>query len=251
MISVCIVCLNEAEKLKKCLKSLEGFADEIIVIDLGSTDQTLEVCESFAAKVYKHEKVPYVELIRNFAISKTNGDWVLILDPDETIPEKLKEKLKEITTTDYVAVNIPRKNIFFGKWISHTNWWPDYHIRFFKNGKVEWLEAIHSYPRVTGNILKLPKDGNLAIIHFGYDNFSQFIDRQNRYSEVEAQQRFGEGERFSLSNIIWKPAREFLVRFVKHQGYLDGFYGFSLTILMCIYKLMVEVKLWELSQKKE
>ena len=95
----------------------------------------------------------------------------------------------------------------------------------------------------------LPKDPNLAIIHSGYETLDQFIDRQNRYSEIEASQRFEQGERFSWWKFFWNPAREFLVRFIKNQGYLDGFYGFALTYQMCVYQLIVGVKLWE-HQKK-
>lgn len=252
MISTVVVCLNEAEKLEKCLKRLAGFTDEIVIIDLGSEDESQKIAENFNAVVFRHKFVPYVEMVRNFAISKTKGSWVLILDPDEILTSNLKDKLQEIVKENkYDAVNIPRKNIFFGRWIAHTNWWPDRHIRFFKKGKVEWSENIHSYPKLKGKILNLSAREQSAIVHYGYDSISQFIDRQNRYSEIDAKQVFDRGERFSWINFIWRPTREFLTRYIKHQGYLDGFYGFSLTFLMCIYKLMVEIKLWELSHKKE
>ena len=88
----------------------------------------------------------------------------------------------------------------------------------------------------------------LAIMHYGYDNINQFIDRQNRYSGIEAQNLYQSGEKFSWAKFFWWPDREFLVRFIKHQGYLDGFYGFALTYLMMIYKMMVSIKLWELGR---
>lgn len=252
MISVCLVSLNEAEKLIKCLDSLKGFADEIIVVDLGSIDETLDICQKYKAKVYKHKYEHFVEKVRNFAISKATGDWILILDPDEIISEGLKQELYKISKNGkFDAVNIPRKNIFFGSWIAHTNWWPDRHIRFFKKGKVFWSEKIHSYPKVEGKTLQLPADKDLAIVHFGYDNLSQFLERQNRYSTIEAKQRFDEGERFSWSNFFWKPVREFLVRYIKHLGFMDGYYGLSLTFLMCVYQMILEVKLWELERQNK
>ncbi len=251
MISAAIVTLNEDTKLEKCLASIEGFADEIIVVDLGSSDKTKEVCKRAGAKLLKHEFRPYVELLRNFAISQTKGDWILILDPDETVSDNLKNKLKQIVSEEkYVAVNIPRKNLFFGKWISHSNWWPDRHIRFFKKGHVVWSDRIHSYPKVDGQMLSLSADEDLAISHFGYDNLSQFLDRQNRYSDIEAKQKYQSGERFSWKGFLWLPLREFLVRFIKHQGFLDGGLGFSLTAMMMIYQLAVVIKLWELEQRK-
>ena len=251
MISASIVCLNEAEKLERCLKSLTGFADEIVVVDLGSKDGSQNISESFGAVVFRHKFVPYVEMVRNFAISKTKGEWILILDPDEILISNLKEKLKEIVKENkFDAVNIPRKNIFFGRFIRHTNWWPDYHIRFFKKGQVRWDERIHTYPRTGGQILTLEAKEELAIVHYGYSDINQFIDRQNRYSTIEAQNLYKSGERFSWAKFFWWPVREFLVRFIKHQGYLDGFYGFALTFLMMVYQLEVMIKLWELERSK-
>lgn len=251
MISASIVCFNEAEKLEKCLMNLADFADEIVIVDLGSSDESRETARSYGAVVFRHKFMPYVESVRNFAISKATGDWILVLDPDEVITSNLKEKLTQIVKEGkFDAVKIPRKNIFFGRFIKHTNWWPDYHVRFFKKGKVEWTGEIHIYPKVSGNTLKLEADESVAIIHHGYESVKQFIDRQNRYSEIEAEQRFKQGERFSWINFFWRPKREFLVRYMKHAGFMDGFYGFALTFLMMLYQLEVMIKLWELEKNK-
>lgn len=245
MISAAIVSFNEAEKLEKCLQSITDFADEIVIIDLGSKDNTKKVCQKFGAKFFYHKHGLFVEKLRDFSISKTSNEWILVLDPDEQISNDLKIKLKEVTKSgEYSAVNIPRKDIFFGKWISHTNWWPDKHVRFFKKGNVRW-DQIHVYPKVSGRILDLPAKEELAIIHYGYSNISEFIDRQDRYAEVESAQLYKKGIQFSWINFFWWPTREFLIRFVKHQGYLDGIYGFTLTYLMMVYKIMVLVRLWE------
>ncbi len=252
MISCVIVSLNEAQKLESCLETIADFADEIVVLDLESTDNSKDVAKKYNAKLLTHKAVEYVEKVRNFAISKTSGDWVLILDPDESLSEKLKIRLKELTTQDkYVAINIPRKNIFFGKWIAHTNWWPDRQIRFFRKEKVEWREVIHSYPKVSGEVLNLPANESLSIIHLGYSSIRDFLDRQNRYSTIDAQNRYQKGERFSFLNLIWRAKREFLVRYIKHQGFLDGFYGFALVILMMVYQVSVCIKIWELEKKAD
>lgn len=252
MISAAIVTFNEANKLEECLKSIEGFVDEIIVVDLGSKDNVKKVCQKYNARLYIHEHELFVEKIRNFSIDKTQNDWILVLDPDERLSQSLMDKLVEIAkTSKYVAVNIPRKNIFFGEWILHTNWWPDRHIRFFKKGNVIWNEKIHSYPIVKGEVLNLDAKEDLAIIHEGYDTISQFIERQNRYSIVEADNLYKDGVRFSWIEFLWKPIREFLVRFVKHAGFMDGLQGFTLTFLIMIYQLMVYIKLWELDRKNK
>ncbi len=251
MISTVIVTYNEEDVLKDCLRSVEGKGDEIVILDLGSGDNTLKIAESFKAKIFTHTLVEYVEKVRDFAVSKASGDWILILDPDERLTATLWKKLKEIKSENkYAAVNIPRKNIFFGKWIAHTNWWPDRHVRFFKKGKVGWEEKIHLYPKVEGLVLDLPAKKELAIEHFGYRTIEDFINRQNRYSTIEAQNLYLAGERFSWANFFWKPTREFLTRYIKHAGFLDGFYGFCLTYLMMVYQLQVMIKIWELEKKK-
>lgn len=245
MISLALVSFNEAEKLERCLSSVKDFADEIVVVNLGSKDDTKKVCERFGAKLFDHKHVLFVEKVRDFSISKTTNEWILVLDPDEQITDQLKIKLKEVSKLkEYTAVNIPRKNTFFGKWISHTNWWPDKHVRFFKKGSVSWSQ-IHVYPKVSGKILDLEAKEELAIIHDGYSNISEFIDRQDRYAEVESDQLYKKGARFGWINFFWWPVREFLVRYIKHQGYLDGIYGFILTFQMMVYKITVLIKLWE------
>lgn len=250
MISAVIVNFNEGETLKRCLNSLNNFADEIIVLDLGSQDQSIAICRQFGVSVFKHKFVSYVEQVRNEAVSKAKGEWILVLDPDEEIPGSLKDKLREIASEGkFNAVNIPRKNIFFGRFIAHTNWWPDRHVRFFKKGSVKWDDKIHKHPKVSGSVLNLHAKTSWAIVHFGYQSVSEFMERQNRYSTIEAENLFKSRIRFSWLNFFWKPAREFLVRFIKHAGFLDGIYGFLLTFLMMVYQLQVMIKLRELERR--
>ena len=99
-------------------------------------------------------------------------------------------------------------------------------------------------------MFNLPAREDLAIIHYGYSSIKQFIDRQNRYSTIEAQNLYESGKRFSWFNLFWKPFREFLVRFIRHAGFLDRFYGFALTYIMMIYQIEVMIKLWEMGRQK-
>jgi glycosyltransferase involved in cell wall biosynthesis len=252
MISAVITTYNEAQLLNTCLESIQDFVEEIVIIDLESQENIKDVASKYKARFYSHPKVEYVELVRNFGISKAANEWVLILDPDEQISKKLSDELKKIASTDqYAAVNIPRKNIFFNRWVRHTNWWPDKHVRFFKKGKVSWSNKIHEYPSVDGKIYEIPAQENLAISHFGYKNVKDFFDRQNRYSTIEAQNRIDKGEGFSFINLVWWPTREFLARYIKHLGFLDGMVGFELVLLMMIYKTSVVVKMWEIKNIKK
>lgn len=247
MISAAIVTYNEKKKLKDCLESIQFFVDEIIIVDLGSTDELDQVLSKFKkVKKIDHPLVPYVEPVRQFSIDQCAGDWVLVLDPDERVSNGLAKTLKEITedkSFSYSAINIPTKNIFFGKWIGHTNFWPDRHLRFFKKGKVKWGKKIHSYPKVNGEIYNLPANEQLSLIHFGYTTRQQFIQKQNRYAQVEAQNRLADGKRFSLFQFVWMPMREFLARFIKHKGYLDGFDGIFLVTILMYYQVMVQLNM--------
>src|SRR6266498_5902614 len=133
-ISVVVTVFNGEKTLNACLESVK-WADEIIVVDDGSTDGTISIAKKHTDKIYHHKSQGFVEPARNFAISKTTGDWILVLDADEQVPQSLAEKLQELAgQSETECVNLPRKNIIFNKWIQHTGWWPDYNIRFFKKG---------------------------------------------------------------------------------------------------------------------
>lgn len=252
MISIVVTTLNESEKLMRCLDSVRNLADEIVVVDLESNDDLEKIISQYKKiTVFKHTRVKYVELVREYGISKAKGEWILVLDPDEVLPKTLVERLKEIVREDkVVAVNIPRKNIFFDKWISHSNFWPDRQIRFFKKGRVIWPKRIHFYPKIEGRVLSLEAKEELAFEHYGYDNFSQFIERQKRYSDIEAQNRIEEGRRFNLKDLLWYPTREFLVRFIKHLGFLDGVDGVFIVGALMYYQVMVEFKMLKLQKRK-
>lgn len=252
MISAVITSNKESEILKQCLDSIYGFADEIIIFNTGGLDLKLEdLVKKYNLSIINHKKVPYIELLRNEMISKAHYNWILILDPDEQLSKDIKDLLKKvIQEKNFDAVNIPRKNIIFGKWIRYTNWWPDRQIRFFKKGKLKWRQEIHSYPLCKGNILQVSAQENLVIIHNQYKNIYEFMQKQNRYSDAEALNLSEKGENASLINLFWWPTRQFLTRFIKHKGYIDGLHGLSLTYLMMIYKISVWVKLWQIQNLK-
>ncbi len=241
MISVVVVTKNEADKLKDCLQSVKDFSSEIVIVDLESTDGIKDVAKQFDAKLLTHKPVEYVEIVREYAISLTRNEWVLVLDPDERIPETLgKELMKLANQSEHVAFNIPRKNIFFGKWIAHTNFWPDRQIRFFKKKSVQWPKIIHTYPVIEGKIFALPAEEKLAIEHYGYASFSEFISRQKRYARVEAANRLASGRGFSVRDLFWEPLRELLARLIKHQGYLDGLAGIFLVVGLMWYRCLIQ-----------
>lgn len=246
LISVVINVRNEAEALTKCLRSIKNFADEIIIVDMHSTDGSDKVSKNFGAKLYQYRAMKYVEPARNFAISKATGKWILLLDPDEFLNKSLKRELLSITKrTSVDFVKIPRKNIIFGKWMRHSNCWPDYLIRFFKKGSVTWKKEIHSQPTTKGNGLTLLDSEKLAIRHNNYSTVSQFIIRAMRYSGVQADELKAEDYKIKTSDFILKPVQEFNSRFFFAEGYKDGFHGLVFSVLQAFAIALIYIRLWE------
>lgn len=251
-ISVVINTLNEEKNISKAIKSV-SWADEILVCDMHSEDNTVQVAKKLGAKVIFHDRVNFVEPARNFAISKASHPWVFVLDPDETVPPQLAQRLQEMAKKPIASdfVEIPRKNIIFNKWIKNAAWWPDYQIRFFKKGSVNWNNEIHRKPKTEGIGLLIPEEENLAIIHNNYQSISQFLMRMNRYTDIEAQQLKDKGFTFEWKDLIEKPFSEFLSRFFANKGYQEGLHGLALSLLQTFSFLVVYLKLWELSKFKE
>ncbi len=246
MISAVVAVVDEVGQLRRCLESVKTWVDEIVVISLKPSLDLIEIANNYSAKVINHPFVDHVEEIREFSISHASGDWVLILDPDEEVsPDLSKELVKVANKPSVVAINIPRKNIFFGKWIAHSNYWPDRQIRFIKKKHVKWPKIIHAYPDIDGQVIDLPPRPSLALMHYGYASFSDFYSRQNRYSSVRANELFNSGQRFSVLQFVWQPLREFLVRYIKHLGFLDGYAGLFVVYSLMIYQLSIQVKLWQ------
>lgn len=246
LISAVINVRNEAEALNKCLHSIKGLVDEIIIVDMNSTDGSQEIAKNAGAKLYTYRPMKYVEPARNFALSKATGKWILLLDPDEYLNKTLKKELLSITKrSDVDYVKIPRKNIIFGKWIRHSNCWPDYLIRFFKKGAVVWKKEIHSQPVVKGNGITLLDCEKLALQHNNYTNVSQFITRAVRYSGIQADELYAQDYKIKTSDFILKPIQEFNSRFFFAEGYKDGVHGLIFSILQAFAIAMIYIRLWE------
>lgn len=245
-ISAVINTLNEAKKIGRCLASLKGFANEIIVVDMMSTDGTREIAQKYGAKVFKHKRIGYVEPARNFAISKAKYDWVIILDADEELPVGLKTYLKnEIKGAGSDYFRLPRKNIIFGKWMKHSGWWPDYNIRFFRKGNVTWNEVIHSVPMTTGKGEDLPAKEDFAIRHRHYSSVEEYITRMNKYTTIQAKELNKKGIEFKWRFVISKPVSEFLRRYFAESGYKDGLHGLTVCLLQTLSELVIYAKLWQ------
>lgn len=249
-ISAVINTRNEAENINDCLNSVK-FADEIVVVDMESTDQTKEIAKQFTDKIFDHPPVGYVEPARNFAINKAIGDWILIVDADERIPKSLANKLIDIVEKgEGDFVRIPRKNMIFGQWIKHSRWWPDLNIRFFKKGSVEWQNEIHSIPVTYGTGINLPQEEEFAIIHYHYKSIDEFLERAIRYSKQQAKELVKADYKFEPSDLITKPISEFISRFFAGEGYKDGLHGLVLAFLQSFAVMLIYLRVWQEKEHK-
>lgn len=243
-ISLVINTKNEEKRIEKCIISAKKLVDEIVVADMKSTDKTVSIAKKLGAKICEVKDYGYVEPVRNIAIQRATGDWILILDADERMTFSLIRTLKKLSTNRNIdVVKLPRKNFILGRWIKHTAWWPDYQVRFFRKGHVRWSPLIHSSPTTTGKTKQLsPKEKN-AIVHYNIATVDEFLAKINIYTSHTKKIELAEDARLEKLVAYWE--NEFTYRFVEKEGYKDGLHGLFLSKLMEFYRLVEIMKKWE------
>lgn len=252
MVTAVVQTYNEEKNIDTCLSSLASWTDEIVLVDMHSTDSTVSIAQKYHPKIFSYPYTGFVEPARNFALSKVEKDWILLVDADEEITAKLSRHLVSLAKEGkYDYFRLPRKNIIFGKWVRHSGWWPDYQVRFFRKGSVTWPDEIHGVPYTAGKGMDVKSDEELAIIHHHYSAVSQYIDRLNRYSSVMAKERYARNKKFDTAEIVRAPVREFINRYFVWQGYKDNIHGLALALLQAFSEIVVILKLWEMRGFKE
>ena len=244
-ISCVIHTFNSEKYLRECLSSV-SWCDEIVIIDMYSTDQTLEIAKEFGAKIYMHENVGYADPARAFGLSKCSHNWILALDSDELIPKKLKEKLLEtIEENKYDVIKISFRNFFFGRELLGSGWgYRDQIIaRFFKKGFLNYGTEVHNFNKIeskarVGEII----GSDVSIIHFNYDSVSQFIRKLNTYTDYEVNSTKYNYKGSPARKIIYHFFREVLGRFFYKKGYKDGWIGLYLALAMAFYRASAVAK---------
>jgi glycosyltransferase involved in cell wall biosynthesis len=249
-ISLVINTKNEEKNIKDCIASAKEIVDEIIVVDMASTDKTVELAEKSGAQVFKVPDYGYVEPARNFALSKPTKGWTLVLDGDERLTKSLRAKiLKLVKAAEYDGFKIPFKNIFFGTWIRHSMWWPDYHIRLFKTGFLDWPKGVHHDVSFKGTLSELEAVEENAIVHNNIADIREMIEMVDHYSGVE--KVFAGKKNPTAGDLVEYLDHEFKWRFLEHKGYLDGIHGFVLGKFMNMYRFLEFAKYWEKQKYKK
>ncbi len=248
-ISVVVNTLNEERRLAYSLRSVKGWTDEIVVVDMQSDDRTASIAHGFGARVISTERAGFVEPARNLGMMAATGEWILVLDADEIIPEPLSRVLRRIATEDQAdAVVIPWLNYFLGATMMHTGWGPkqDKHVRFFRRGWASTSPEIHRaiLPRPGARIVELPYTEGLAVAHFSYSGIEQFLDKANSYTTIQAQQREALPSTVTprLVPLLGGLVVIFLDRYFLSGGYRDGWRGFTLSVMMAMYDFVASTK---------
>ncbi len=243
-VSILIVTLNEESTIERAITSVKRLSNDIVVVDSGSTDNTVKIAKKLGAHTFFHPFKNFADQ-RSFANSCTKHNWVLSMDADEEIPHELSEEIHQtLQNTSNSAFLIPRRNIIFGKEIKHTRWSPDAHVWLYDKTNGSWLGSVHEEWVSTGSVGILKN----AKIHHSHPSVSAFIEMLNRYTDIEAREQYKKGIRFNMFSLVFYSARSFVGRFFLKQGYLDGLHGFVLSSLMAFYRFTTWVKIWELEK---
>jgi glycosyltransferase involved in cell wall biosynthesis len=252
-LSVVLITLNEEVNLPRTLESVRPLVrdglDEIIVVDSGSTDRTLEIAQSYGARVFTEPWKGFAAQ-KNSALEKASGDWVLQLDADEALEAELLEEIKAATGQhDVSGFWIPRKNFFLGRWIRHGGFYPDPKLRLIRRGAGKFEEyGAHPTIKVNGPTGSLKH----ALIHNAYPTLRGYIDHMNGYSSSGAEVAAANGHRsFNLINIVLRPKLTFVYNYVFRLGFLDGREGFLLHFYHAIYVSWKYAKAWEMVRNRK
>lgn len=248
-LSAILVVRNEEKKIRRCLDSLRCF-DEIVIVDQSSSDNTAAICREYTDKVFIVSQKGFCEPDRPVALSKAKNEWILYVDADEFVSPELKNEIEILLsqTPEYNCYYTPRKNIFLGKWIKGSAWYPGYVLRLFKKDSIRFSEEIHT------DVIPMADYGYLkeCIVHYACEDLNEYLIKIGRYTSLLARQAYERGKRITLANCIWKlfilPIVYFLHRFIIKRGFIDGFHGLLIAYLTLATVFMMHVKLWEIQR---
>ncbi len=245
-ISATIRTFDEEKNIRECLESVT-WADEIVVVDSNSTDNTIAIAREFTDQVVSQKWLGHVAQSQ-FATDRTSNIWVLHLDADERITPGLRDEIAalDLENSPYDAYEMPRRHFFMRQWINHSAWYPDYKIRLFRRDLCRWGGyAPHDEVKVKGRKKKLNND----ILHFIYRDIAHFAITKNAYSSLTAADHYKNGRRASIIDITLRPFYAFVYRYVVRLGIADGIAGFTISVMESHAVFMKYIKLYEIQNK--
>ena len=246
-ISAVIITSNEERNIERCLRSLSGVVEEIIVVDTHSTDGTIEICRQYGVRLVTHEWMGFGPQ-KNLGIDAARHPYVLSMDADEALDEPLREAIIEHKKLGLSGIySFSRLNYYYGKFLKHGLEFPDYKVRLFPRDQVRWNnDLVHEdliCPSALADTL-LPG----FLLHYTYYSIREQMQKANRYSSLGAELYFQKGKRASWFKILLNPPFTFLQAYILRRGFMDGAHGFVVAVFHSYSNFMKYTKLWELGQ---
>jgi glycosyltransferase involved in cell wall biosynthesis len=245
-VSVVVVTLNEEERIRECLESV-AWADELIVVDAESHDKTAAIARELTDHVIVRPWAGFAAQ-KNFGLAQAGGEWILSLDADERVSPALRAEIAAVLEEGGAeGYAVPRRNVFWGRWVRHGGLYPDWQVRLFRRGRGRFVErAVHESVTIDGRVerLRAPLD------HRSYRDVADFLARADRYTSLAAEEWVAAGRPVRpLLDLVARPAGRFLAMYVARAGFLDGWRGFLLATLYAYYVLMRSAKIWERTRR--
>lgn len=247
LLSVSLISLNEADRIAHTLESIKDLADEIVIVDSGSTDNTAEIARSYGAKVYIEDWKGFAAQ-KNSSLEKCSGKWVLCLDCDEIITKELAEEIKTALQKSHInGYIINRRTIYLDKTLKHS-WQPDNRLRLVrKDASPKWEgEIVHEILTVTGETVRLKN----YMLHCSYRGIADHMAKTVKYAELSAKDYYKKGKKSSLSKIIFSPCFAFLKLYIINLAILDGIPGLIAASSAYLYSFLKYAFLWDMWREK-
>jgi glycosyltransferase involved in cell wall biosynthesis len=244
-LSVIVITRNESARLAACLESV-AFAGELVVVDSGSTDDTVAIARAMGARIVQTPDWPGFGPQKNRALDLATGDWVFSIDADERVTPRLREQIEAaLVRADFDAYSVGRRSSYCGQYMNHSGWYPDHVVRLVRRGSARFTDAlVHEALQPQGPVGRL--EGEL--LHESYADFESVLEKANRYSTAGARALHAKGVKGSLGKALGHGLWAFLRTYLLQRGFLDGRLGLALAISNAEGSYYRYLKLWLLQR---
>jgi len=250
MLTGVVLARNEAANIVECLTALKTHVEELIVIDMESSDSTVELARPLVDQVLTHPLVPNFDAARNDAIAVAKHDWLWFVDADERVSPRVGQVVRQLVAeqgSQFEAILIPFKSYFCGQWMRYCGWWPGYTMpRVLKRGHFRFSERLHGGVELDGRQIRLPPEPDLGIDHFSYRSIEHYLEKLNRYTSTEAAQLAAQGAQWDWRDALREMVRDLWMYYEYNPGRLDGERGWILSWLSGQYRWLARAKLIDL-----
>ncbi|MFN8776373.1 MAG: glycosyltransferase family 2 protein [Flavobacteriales bacterium] len=229
-ISAAIITYNEEKNIRRCLESLQGVADEIVVVDSGSTDSTAALCSAYGVRILVHPFEGHIQQ-KNYALNQCTGDWILSLDADEALSPELRASVLRVKNhLTSPAYQFNRLTNYCGHWVRYCGWYPDRKVRLVQRGKARWT-GVNPHDRLEALDGSAPLFLHGDLLHYSYYTREDHLRQIEYFSGIASRELFAMGQRISMPVILLKVAAQFIKSFILKAGFLDGYTGWTISRL--------------------